>query len=48
MSNSARAPGTPNYKGRPVKSTREDREQLRAEFLKAVNKTKEVLQKDTR
>ena len=33
-------PGPPKNKGRPVKSTREDREQLRAEFLKAVNKTK--------
>ena len=42
MSNSASAPGPPKNKGRPVKSTREDREQLRAEFLEAVNKKKRV------
>ena len=43
MSNSASAPGPPKNKGRPIKSTREDREQLRIEFLKAVNKTKRGL-----
>ena len=38
MSNSTSAPGPPKNKGRSIKSTMEDREQVRAEILEAVNK----------
>ena len=47
MSNSTSAPGPPKNKGRPIKSTREDREQLRAEFLEAVNKKNGLTGRDT-